>query len=204
MNKKTLFLTGWLSTTAVAIPLIAVTSCATINEGTIFLTIASKESVLGKINPDELTTNPISQQTLEKVFNGITKDNINQFTSAWDQASKKITLTTKEGYKFGNETSPQDKIQSVEIIPTIILNISQNKNVHNNGITKAEIDAQPIAKTTLIKAFDGITDENINGFTAVAQLVPDNTNLYFILLTVKDGYGFGDQMDILTSLTFTI
>ncbi|MGL4183960.1 MAG: hypothetical protein ACRCRP_02385 [Metamycoplasmataceae bacterium] len=203
MNKKTKFLITGLSTMAVAIPFIITTSCST-STGIKFINISQKTSVVGDITSEELAANPIAMTTLEKVFDGITKDNFNQFTSSWDSKTNKITLTVKDGYKFGNEEAPQNSIDSIVITPIIILNITPNINVSTNGITLTEINAQPITRETLIKAFEGIDDTNINNFFSKVSSVPSQ-NLYTITLVAKDGFAFGkDLKKELPSLSFTI
>ncbi|MGL5358091.1 MAG: hypothetical protein ACRC9U_03495 [Metamycoplasmataceae bacterium] len=158
-----------------------------------YLNVVEKADIIIRITDAEVAANPITQVTLNKVFNNITDENFNQFTSAWDAGSNKITLTAKDGYKFGSATNPKDTVISMAIKTVQALNITIIPNLENAGITKDEIEAGTLTKATLDKAFNGITDTNMANFTANVYLVPNNTNLYYFVLTAEEGYGFGNK-----------
>ncbi|MGL5358092.1 MAG: hypothetical protein ACRC9U_03500, partial [Metamycoplasmataceae bacterium] len=52
--------------------------------------------VSAKITEAEVMANPISKETLEKAFDGITDQNFDQFKASWDSVNKKIVLSLKK------------------------------------------------------------------------------------------------------------
>ncbi|MGL4183959.1 MAG: hypothetical protein ACRCRP_02380 [Metamycoplasmataceae bacterium] len=292
MNKKSIFLSGGFLLSAIIVPLAAVTSCSNDNTNVQYINITPKFEIKDNILQSEITSNPIAITTLEKVFEGVTKDNYNQFTSSWDAKNNKIILTAKEGYKFGNINSEKNTIESIQIkitttityinvlpkgnitvnikekdlietiipeqtltnifdgitnenfsqftsswdpktkkvtlmakdgykfgsvnseqdkiesipVPKIILDIYPNRDININGITQAELEAKPITKETLMKAFVGITNENFDNFTAsyIAVPNPDKENLFIFSLLAKEGYLFDNNKQELPSLSFKV
>ncbi|MGL5520201.1 MAG: hypothetical protein ACRDBR_02080, partial [Metamycoplasmataceae bacterium] len=202
MNKKSSLLIGALSTVAIAIPLAVTTSC-TDTTGMQYIGIMAKQTVTANITDREVSASSMTKTTLDKVFDGITTVNFNQFTSAWDSSNRKIILTSKEGFEFGLE---KNKMESKILNPVIDLNISLNTDIGNNVITKKEINADPITKETLLKAYNGITDENMRHFTVSYVKVPNiNPPLYAFILVANEGYGFNNQMgNQLPSMTFNV
>ncbi|MGL5357436.1 MAG: hypothetical protein ACRC9U_00020, partial [Metamycoplasmataceae bacterium] len=202
MNKKSSLLIGALSTVAIAIPLVVTTSC-TETTGMQYIGIMAKQIVTANITDKEVTASTMTKQTLDKVFDGITTVNFNQFTSAWDASNNKIILTSKEGSEFGLE---KNKMESIRLKPVIDLNISLNTDIVNTAITQKEINADPITKETLAKAYNGITDENMEHFTVSYVKVPNiNPPLYAFILVANEGYGFNNQMgNQLPSMTFNV
>ncbi|MGL5358083.1 MAG: hypothetical protein ACRC9U_03455 [Metamycoplasmataceae bacterium] len=191
MNKKTFFLIGGISTVAVAIPFIVATSCSSTNN-TKYIGILPKSTITLSIIEKEISTNPISQQTLNKVFDGITNETFDQVNSTWDQATKTITLTAKEGYKFGTEKEPQDTVVSPEINLATALDIAVNPKMNESVFILGEVEwPGNLSKETLDKAFTGITIENMANFDSSAELT-ENHNCR-ILLTAKPGYGFDSE-----------
>ncbi|MGL4183966.1 MAG: hypothetical protein ACRCRP_02415 [Metamycoplasmataceae bacterium] len=208
MNKKTFFLVGGLSTIAIAAPLVVVASCATSSTGNIkYLNILAKSTIASSLTEKEVNANPITQQTLNKVFEGITNDNFDQFNSSWDSTSKKITLTAKEGYKFGSEKNPQNKIISAEIKLVTDLNIFVNPKIKESIFILGEVEGPGnLSKETLDKAFTGITIENMANFNSIAEPANGSSNDFFnIVLTAKEGFGFDSEAgNKLTSPIFTV
>ncbi|MGL5522097.1 MAG: hypothetical protein ACRDAW_02405 [Metamycoplasmataceae bacterium] len=202
MNKKSSLLIGALSTVAIAIPLVVTTSC-TETTGMQYIGIMAKQIVTANITDKEVTASTMTKQTLDKVFDGITTVNFNQFTSAWDASNNKIILTSKEGSEFGLE---KNKMESIRLKPVIDLNISLNTDIVNTAITEKEINADPITKETLAKAYNGITDENMKHFTVSYVKIPNiNPPLYAFILVANEGYGFNNQMgNQLPSMTFNV
>ncbi|MGL5358090.1 MAG: hypothetical protein ACRDA7_02955 [Metamycoplasmataceae bacterium] len=291
MNKKSLFLIGGFSTMAVIAPIVVATSCSTSvtpePEGTKYINVTVKATVTDKITSQDVTANPITQETLAKIFTGVDATTFAQFTSAFDTATNKITLTPKTGYKFGTAAKPEDKLESIaltivnvinvtpktaievritdkEVAATPITHVTLNKafnnvteenmkqftstwdtnakkivltpaagsefvspgtagkiesiaittvtvleieaipNLASAGITATEVAANPLTLATLQKAFTGVTAQNMANFTATVTEIPNNTpKLYFITLTAKDNFGFGNQFgNQLPSKTF--
>ncbi|MGL5520103.1 MAG: hypothetical protein ACRDBR_01575 [Metamycoplasmataceae bacterium] len=191
MNKKTFFLIGGISTVAVAIPFIAVTSCSSTNN-TKYIGILPKSTITLSIIEKEISANPISKQTLNKVFDGITNETFDQVNSAWDQAAKTITLTAKEGYKFGTEKDPQDTVVSQEINLATALDITVNPKMNESIFILGEVEwPGNLSKETLDKAFTGITLGNMAHFDSAAELTENNNCR--IILTAKPGYGFDSE-----------
>ncbi|MGL5522098.1 MAG: hypothetical protein ACRDAW_02410 [Metamycoplasmataceae bacterium] len=192
MNKKSLFSIGALSVATLAVPLVVATSCS--NEVEVkYIEVTAKLKVSSNISFFEVQANPITKETLDKAFNGITAENLNQFTSLWDSANRKIVLVSKDGYKFGSNESSSNKLDSIKITPTTIkLDITLKATPEE--VLQAEVDASPIARATLNKVFDGITDENINQFSAAWDQRTKK-----IILTAKEGYSFNSGNTILNS-----
>ncbi|MGL5522099.1 MAG: hypothetical protein ACRDAW_02415 [Metamycoplasmataceae bacterium] len=206
MNKKSLFLIGGLSTMAVIAPIVVATSCSTAvtPEVTQFINVTVKPTVTDKITNKDVAANPITQATLAKIFTGVDATTFAQFTSSWNATTNKVTLTPKTGYKFGTADKPEDKLESIALTITTILEITAIPNLTNAGITATEIAATSLTLETLQKAFTGITTANMANFTAAITEIPNNTPaLYFITLTAKDGFGFDNRLgNQLTSSTF--
>ncbi|MGL5522103.1 MAG: hypothetical protein ACRDAW_02435 [Metamycoplasmataceae bacterium] len=191
MNKKTFFLIGGISTVAVAIPFIAATSCSSTNS-TKYLGILPKSVITLSIIEKEISTNPISKQTLNKVFDGITNETFDQVNSAWDPVTKTITLTAKPGYKFGTEKESQDTVVSQEINLATALDITVNPKMNENIFILGEVEwPGNLSKETLDKAFTGITLGNMTHFDSTAELTENNNCR--IILTAKPGYGFDSE-----------
>ncbi|MGL4183967.1 MAG: hypothetical protein ACRCRP_02420 [Metamycoplasmataceae bacterium] len=188
MNKKTLFLIGGVST--IAIPLIAVTSCAADN--TKYINILPKSAITLSIIEKEINANPIAQTTLNKVFDGINNETFDQVNSAWDPVTKTITLTAKEGYKFGTAKEPQNTVVSAEIKLATALDVAINPKINESVFILGEVEwPGNLSKETLDKAFTGITAENMTHFDSSAELTENNNCL--IILTAKPGYGFDSE-----------
>ncbi|MGL4184135.1 MAG: hypothetical protein ACRCRP_03350 [Metamycoplasmataceae bacterium] len=143
------------------------------------------------------TTNQLKDRVaaLNKIFKGVTEQNINNF-KVEKTSSSKITLIANEGFGFGISIVPQISSE-IEIVQ--ILNIKNKSGIIN--ITQDDIDI--ITSTTnqlkdrvaaLSKLFDGVTEQNINNFKVEKTLTS-------VTLKANEGFVF---TSLATSLTINI
>ncbi|MGL5618007.1 MAG: InlB B-repeat-containing protein [Metamycoplasmataceae bacterium] len=157
------------------------------------------------LSGDDVSVDPITLATLQKLFNGLDNNNSSHIEVSIDNTdfgsgtTHTITLTTKDGFIFANGLTSIPKTFTLETI----LNITPNDN--ELILSGDDVKEQSfLTLETLQKLFNGLDDNN----SSHIEVSIDNTDFgsgttHTITLTTKDGFTFGGWEKTI-SKTFTL
>ena len=151
------------------------------------------------ISAEEVLVSPITFTTVQKVFDIAESDFVNvtaTYKNAAASSTNQIVLTAKAGFVFEGGAST---LESAEFGLSKQLPITAKaQDDFNSIIPHAEINASPIALSTLQKLFNIVQSDLENVTVSLIEIIaPNKPNQ--IVLTAKDGFIFENGTNTLLS-----
>ncbi|MGL5732557.1 MAG: hypothetical protein ACRCXE_00580, partial [Metamycoplasmataceae bacterium] len=193
---------GVMATGGIVVPIVVVASCNSSSSSDINYDITRKS------NP-QLTRFDIDNfrelSTLEKIFNGLTEDNLKNITVSIKPIGNMytITLTAKEGYSIGGNKSLDSERITLEVVSLPITDKTEIPEV----IARTEVTGyklQTIETLSLLFNLGDLTQEQIDESITVALVqVTRSSENYKVTLTARDGFTINGEQS-LSSGTFSV
>ncbi|MGL5205852.1 MAG: hypothetical protein ACRC7B_03015, partial [Metamycoplasmataceae bacterium] len=195
---------GIMSAGGILVPLAVVASCgsSTSDEDFKITTKADPTVILADIEGDSYK----SLRTLQKLFGGITQNDLNNITVTKDNISGNIyviTLKANDGYTIGGQST----LKSAEFTLSVELDIKA-RALAAHAIKAEDVDNDAFKSyATLQKLFEFdrtvITEELLNKAVVVTMTPMTGDQPRIVTLTANKGYAIGD-MPSLNSSQFVI
>ena len=188
-----------MGTALIATPAFLLASCSA-QADDVKLTITVKATP-GGVSVEEVSASPITLSTIQKLFDNVDAENFKNVTATLKNPvaspTNQVVLTAKSGFVFENDTNT---LESSEFTLSKQLPITSKAQADIPAqMPYAEINASPIALSTIQKLFNNVDASNfVNVTVSLKEIIaPNKSNK--VVLTAKDGFIFENGTNALES-----